>query len=90
MFQYRHALLRMRQGDLDRDIARSRLMGRPKVATCRLLAAVQGWLSAEAPLPDDAAVAALLSAPPAQAARYRRSNRIVPKSNGGQHRTSAT
>jgi hypothetical protein len=30
MFEYRQALVRMRQGDSDRDIARSRLMGRPK------------------------------------------------------------
>ena len=28
MYHYRQALVRMRQGDSDRDIARSRLMGR--------------------------------------------------------------
>lgn len=32
MFQYRQVLLRLRQGDSDRDIARSGLMGRPKVS----------------------------------------------------------
>ncbi len=32
MFQYRQVLLRLRQGDSDRDIARSGLMGRTKVA----------------------------------------------------------
>jgi hypothetical protein len=37
MFQYRQVLVRLRQGDSDRDIARSRLMGRPKVA------ALRGW-----------------------------------------------
>ncbi len=58
MFQYRQVLVRLRQGDSDRDIARARLMGRPKVATFRALAAAQGWLSAEAPLPDDATIAA--------------------------------
>ena len=42
MFQYRQVLLRLRQGDSDRDIARSRLMGRPKVAVFRLLADAQG------------------------------------------------
>lgn len=63
MFQYRQVLLRLRQGDSDRDIARSGLMGRPKVAVFRLLADAQGWLKAEAPLPDDAAIAAVLSAP---------------------------
>jgi transposase len=63
MFQYRQVLLRLRQGDSDRDIARSRLMGRPKVAVFRLLAEAQGWLKPEAPLPDDVAIAAVLSAP---------------------------
>ncbi len=63
MFQYRQVLLRLRQGDSDRDIARSGLMGRPKVAVFRLLAAGQGWLKAEVPLPDDAAIAAVISAP---------------------------
>ena len=46
MFQYRQVLVRLRQGDSDRDIARSRLMGRPKVAALRGLAASQGWLAA--------------------------------------------
>lgn len=59
MFQYRQVLLRLRQGDSDRDIARSRVMGRPKVAVFRLLAAAQGWLQPESPLPDDAAMKAL-------------------------------
>ena len=48
MFQYRQVLVRLRQGDSDRDIARSRLMGRPKVAAFRGLAATQGWLAPEA------------------------------------------
>ena len=32
MFQYRQVLVRMRQGDTDREIARAGLMGRPKAA----------------------------------------------------------
>ena len=32
MFQYRQVLVRLRQGDSDRDVARAGLMGRPKVA----------------------------------------------------------
>ena len=32
MFQYRQVLVRMRQGDSDRDIKRARLMGRRKAA----------------------------------------------------------
>jgi hypothetical protein len=35
MFQYRQVLARLRQGDSERDIARSRLMGRRKVAALR-------------------------------------------------------
>jgi len=38
MFQYRQVLVRLRQGDSDRDIARSRLMGRRKVAALRGMA----------------------------------------------------
>ncbi|HEX8009665.1 MAG TPA: IS21 family transposase, partial [Casimicrobiaceae bacterium] len=47
MFQYRAVLVRLRQGDTDRDIARTRLMGRPKVAALRALAVREGWLAAE-------------------------------------------
>ena len=60
MFQYRQVLVRLRQGDSDRDIARSRLMGRRKVAALRELAASQGWLAPEAPLPDDATLSAAI------------------------------
>lgn len=35
MYQYRQALLRMRQGDSDREPARAGLMGRPKSAAVR-------------------------------------------------------
>jgi len=60
MFQYRQVLVRLRQGDSDRDIARSRLMGRSKVAAFRALAVAQGWFAPEAVLPDDATIAALI------------------------------
>ncbi len=63
MFQYRQVLVRLRQGDSDRDIARSGLMGRPKVARFRLLAESQGWLAVAVPLPEDAAIAAVIAAP---------------------------
>lgn len=56
MFQYRQVLVRMRQGDSDRDVARSGLMGRPKVARLRSLAAERGWLDPAASLPEDAAI----------------------------------
>ncbi len=60
MYHYRQALVRMRQGDSDRDIARSRLMGRKKAAQLRGLAALHGWLVPETALPDDAQLAEVL------------------------------
>lgn len=60
MFQYRQVLVRLRQGDTDREIARSRLMGRRKVAAFRVLCERHGWLSATAALPEDATLAAAL------------------------------
>ena len=59
MFQYRAVLVRLRQGDSDRDIARARLMGRPKVAALRALAIKHGWIVADKPLPADSEIAAL-------------------------------
>ncbi|MFN7550638.1 MAG: hypothetical protein ACK5SH_03525 [Pseudomonadota bacterium] len=63
MFQSRQVLVRMRQGDSDRDIARSRLMGRRKAAALRRIVQARGWLDPATPLPDDAALAAVLGAP---------------------------
>ena len=37
MFQYRQVLVRLRQDDSDRDIARAKLMGRRKVAALAAL-----------------------------------------------------
>jgi transposase len=62
MFQYRQVLVRLRAGDSEREIARTRLMGRDKVAAFRALAARHGWLDAGAELPDDASLAAALGA----------------------------
>ena len=58
MYQYRQVLLRMRQGDSDREIARTGLMGRAKSAAVRVVALERGWLEPSAPLPDDEALAA--------------------------------
>ena len=57
MHHYRQALLRMRQGDSDRDIARSGLLGRRTAASLRTLAAERGWLTATLAVPDDATIA---------------------------------
>jgi transposase len=63
MHHYRQALLRMRQGESDREIAAARLMGRPKSAQWRALAIARGWLDVQQPLPDDEAIAAALGEP---------------------------
>lgn len=60
MYEYRQVLVRMRQGDSDRQIAAARLMGRSKAAKLRRVASEHGWLEAERPLPDDTALAEVL------------------------------
>jgi transposase len=64
MYQYRQVLLRMRQGDSDRDIARSGLMGRAKAGAVRVMATEHRWLDPTTPLPDDDALAAVFAAKP--------------------------
>lgn len=63
MYEYRQALMRMRQGDSEREIARAKLMGRSKATRFRELARAQGWLDPERPLPEDAEIAAALGRP---------------------------
>lgn len=58
MYLYRQSLVRMRQGDSDRELARSGIMGRRKIATVRAVAAARGWLALESPLPNDAVLSA--------------------------------
>lgn len=60
MFQYRQVLVRLRQADTDREVARSGLMGRRKVAAFRAVCQRQGWLDPAAALPEDAALAAAM------------------------------
>ena len=62
MFHYRQILVRMRQGDSDRDIARSKLMGRRKLKQLRAVADERGWLDLSVQLPEDAELAAVWSA----------------------------
>jgi len=60
MFQYRQVLVRLRQRESDRDIARSKVTGRPKVAALRAPASERVWLARQYELPDDASIAAVL------------------------------
>ena len=60
MFQYRQVLVRLRAGDSVRELARSGLMGRDKLATLRSVAQQQGWLDPKAQVPDDQAIASAM------------------------------
>lgn len=64
MYQYRQALLSMRRGDTDRQIAQTRLLGRPKLAQLRQQALERGWLEPDSLLPDDAVLAELCGIEP--------------------------
>ncbi len=57
MYQYREVLARLRAGDIDRELARSGMMGREKVAAFRAIAAAQGLLQLDRVLPDEASIA---------------------------------
>lgn len=63
MHHYRQALLRMRQGESDREIAAAKLMGRRKAAQWRGLASARGWLDVQQPLPEDETIAKALGGP---------------------------
>jgi len=63
MFQYRQVLVRLRRGESDREIARSKYIGRRKLAALREVAQREGWLEPESPLPDDAAIATAVGGP---------------------------
>ena len=63
MYQYRQVLVRMRQGDSDRDIDRTGLMGRKKLASVRTMAIEHGWLDPASVLPEDGELAQLFGKP---------------------------
>ena len=62
MYQYRQVIHRMRQGQSDRAIAKTKLMGRPKCSALRSIAKEKGWLG-DGPLPEDAQLAELFEKP---------------------------
>ena len=57
MFHYRQIIHRMRMGESDRAIAKTKLMGRLKCGEVRAIAEERGWFGS-VPLPDDAELAA--------------------------------
>ena len=68
MYQYRQILVRMRQGDSDRALAKAGLIGRHKAAALRRLATEQGWLEVDQPLPADTMLSKVLQQQPAASA----------------------
>ena len=56
MYQYRQVIHRMRMGQTDRAIAKTKLMGRFKCSQVRAIAEQNGWLG-DIPLPDDQTLA---------------------------------
>jgi len=57
MHQYRQALLRLRQGDSDRQVAATKLLGRRAVAALRILALERDWLTEGALMPSCESIA---------------------------------
>ena len=53
MHHYRQVLAHMRLGESDRSIARTGIMGRPKVTELRHIAVKNNWLNPDLPLPND-------------------------------------
>lgn len=53
MYEYRQILVRMRQGESDRELARGGLIGRKKAQAMRARALLCGWLDPSLALPDD-------------------------------------
>jgi len=62
MHEYRQVIHRMRQGQSDRAIAKSRLMGRLKCAWVRSIAQENGWLG-DGPLPSDQQLSKIVQTP---------------------------
>jgi hypothetical protein len=56
MYDYRQIIHRIRMGQTDREIARTKIIGRSKCGQIRAIAQEKGWLAGESPLPDDAAL----------------------------------
>lgn len=75
MYQYRQVLSRLRLGESSRSIARSGLMGRPKVEAFRQLARQHGWLDPSAALPEEATIAEAL---PVRAPRPQTESSVLP------------
>lgn len=65
MYEYRHTVVPVRLGDSDRALSKAGLIERLKAKTLRTVAAAQGWLDPETPLPDEKVFAQVLDTSPA-------------------------
>ncbi len=84
MYHYRQALVRMRQGESDRQIQATGLMGRRTLGALRKQADERGWLDPARSLPPDHELAAVLQRPkPTLPTHYRASNLTGVWSNSG-------
>jgi hypothetical protein len=59
VFELRQILVRMRLGELDRDLSKSGLVGRKKAGEIRRMALDKGWLNAGNPMPTDDEIAGI-------------------------------
>jgi transposase len=69
MHHYRQALVRMRLGESDRQIAKAKILGRRITAGVRREAIERGWMDTAQALPTDEELAAVFSEPKKQRAR---------------------
>ena len=53
MYDYRQIIHRIRMGQTDREIARTKIIGKAKCGQISAIAQDQGWLATESPLPAD-------------------------------------
>ena len=60
MYEIRQAIVYMRSGQSDRQIAKSGLMGRKKAGEFRAVALKSGWLDKTQSVPDEAVIADVL------------------------------
>jgi hypothetical protein len=76
MFELRNALVHMRLGDSDRQIAKDKVIGRVKAKRLREVAGNQGWLDSESALPSDQNIAEILGATKSKVSK--KSSKVLP------------
>ena len=89
MYHYRQALVRMRQGESDRQIQATGLMGRRTLGALRKQAQERGWLDPARSVPPDHELAAVLQRPSRRIPTHNRASNLTGVwSNSGAQRAS--